>query len=85
MMLYNTGSKTANITIDVLCNIMTTNIEESTPYERYAKVNDVMLSVLGGNCTDIKYSSSVDRMQQASWNSSSSSSGEKGWTYQTCN
>lgn len=77
------GSKTANITIDTLCNIMTTNLEEKTAFERYADVNDLMLSVFDKNCTDFKYSKTVDDMQKEKWDSPSAS-GERQWTYQTC-
>lgn len=77
------GSKTANITIDTLCNIMTSNGSEQTSFEKYAAVNDLMLSVFEKNCTDFKYSKTVNDMKNESWDSDSAG-GERQWTYQTC-
>jgi len=77
------GSKTANITINTLCDIMTNDTDGSTPFERYARVNDLMLSVFDKNCTDFKYSKTVTEMQEEDWHSATAS-GERQWTYQTC-
>ncbi|CAL8110230.1 unnamed protein product [Orchesella dallaii] len=78
------GSKTANITIKTLCDIMVSNDSESTAFERFGKVNDLMLNVFERNCTDFKYQKSVKDMQQTKWDSDAAS-GERQWTYQTCN
>jgi len=77
------GSKTANISIDTLCNIMTANMSDSSAFERYARVNDLMLQTFEKNCTDFKYSKTVKDMQQEKWEDPSAS-GERQWTYQTC-
>jgi hypothetical protein len=77
------GSKTANITIKTLCDIMVTPDPETTAFQRFGKVNDLMLSVSDRNCTDIKYAKSVKDMQQTNWDSSAAA-GERQWTYQTC-
>jgi len=75
------GSKTANITIGTLCDIMTSN--DGTAFEKYAQVNDLMLGVFEKNCTDFKYSKTVEDMRNESWESPVAS-GERQWTYQTC-
>jgi pimeloyl-ACP methyl ester carboxylesterase len=77
------GSETADITISTLCDIMTKNPDENTPMERYAAVNNLMLSTFDKNCTDFKYSHMIKEMQQESWNSTSAG-GSRQWTYQTC-
>jgi len=77
------GSRTANISIQTLCDIMTSKDDESTPMQKYAKVNDLMLNVSDQNCTDFKYSKLVKNMQQKNWDSTVAS-GERQWTYQTC-
>ncbi|ODM93114.1 putative serine protease K12H4.7 [Orchesella cincta] len=82
------GSKTANITIKTLCDIMVSNDTEETAFEKFAKVNDLMLNVFERNCTDFKYLKSVKDMQETKWDSSAAS-GERQCTnprtYQTCN
>jgi hypothetical protein len=77
------GSKTANITIQTLCDIMLTNTEETTAYERYSKVNDLMLKTYDNNCTDYLYTKTVQNMKNESWDSPEASGGRQ-WTYQTC-
>lgn len=65
------GSKTANITIKTLCDIMVLNdSSETTAFQRYGKVNDLMLAATERNCTDFKYLKSVKDMQQTTWDSS---------------
>jgi len=79
------GSSTANITISTLCDIMTKDDpSEPSPMERYARVNDLMLQTFDKNCTDIEYRKMIKEMTQTSWGSSVAS-GERQWTYQTCN
>lgn len=76
------GSKTANISVSTLCDIMTSE-EKKSAVDKYAEVNALMLKTLEENCTDYKYSKSVKDMQQESWNSSAASGGRQ-WTFQTC-
>lgn len=61
------GSKTANITIKTLCDIMVSNDSETTEFERFGKVNEVMMGATEKNCTDFKYIKSVKDMQQTKW------------------
>jgi len=76
------GSRTANISVSTLCNIMTSDAKKPA-IDKYAEVNDLMLNALEENCTDYKYSKSVKDMQQEIWNSSAASGGRQ-WTFQTC-
>ncbi len=66
------GSKTANITIQTLCDIMV-NDTDSTAFERYGRVNELMLTATDRNCTDFRYLKSVKDMQQTTWDSSAAS------------
>lgn len=66
------GSKTANITIQTLCDIMV-NDTDATAFERYGKVNELMLTATERNCTDFRYLKSVKDMQQTTWDSSAAS------------
>jgi len=77
------GSSTANISIDTLCNIMTTKETNLTPLERYAQVNALLLNATKQNCSDIKYSKMIKNLQDPSWNSSVAG-GERQWLFQTC-
>lgn len=66
---------------------MTKNSEnpdnDTTPLERYASVNNLMLETFNKNCTDFKYSHMIKEIQAESWNSSAAE-GSRQWTYQTC-
>lgn len=57
--------------------------DETTPLDKYAAVNDLMLKTFDKNCTDFQYSKSVTDMQNETWDSPSASGGRQ-WTYQTC-
>ncbi|XP_061194515.1 putative serine protease F56F10.1 [Saccostrea echinata] len=76
------GAIGTNITIDTICGIMT---DESTgsPVERYAKVNDLMLSTYSQKCLDNSFNSMIKELQNVSWNASASEGGRQ-WMYQTC-
>jgi len=77
------GSKTANITIGTLCDIMTTDMDTKSPLERFSEVNTLMLDTFEQNCTDFKYQKSVSNMLNVSWDSTVAN-GMRQWTYQTC-
>ena len=76
------GSATANITIDVLCSMMTESTN-GNPIERLAKVNLFMLESYNQECLDYNYQKMIQEMSQTSWASSAGVGGRQ-WTYQTC-
>ncbi|GFO16552.1 thymus-specific serine protease [Plakobranchus ocellatus] len=73
------GAKDANITIDTVCGIMT-NKSIGDELERYAYVNNLLLSVYSEKCTDFKYQNMITSLRDASWKGE----GARQWTYQTC-
>ena len=68
------SSKGANITVDVLCDVMTDKTIGS-PLDRYAHVNSMLLDVSGEKCLDFKYTKFLKDMKSVSWNSTSSEGG----------
>ncbi|XP_022286435.2 putative serine protease K12H4.7 [Crassostrea virginica] len=76
------GAIGTNVTIDTLCGIM--NDESSgSPIDRYAKVNDLMMSTYSQKCLDNSYNKMVGELKSTAWNASASEGGRQ-WTYQTC-
>ncbi|KAJ8951294.1 hypothetical protein NQ318_008198 [Aromia moschata] len=76
------SSKSANITIDTLCDIMT-NQTIGPQVRRLAAVNDLLLNAYDQECLDYKYNTMIDAMRNVSWDSEVSEGGRQ-WTYQTC-
>jgi len=74
--------KAANITIDVLCNIMT-NQKLGPPIDRLAAVNNLILNAYDQKCVDYKYGKMIDENRNTSWTSEVAEGGRQ-WTYQTC-
>lgn len=68
------GSKGTNITIDVLCNMMT-DPAYGSPLARYAEINNMLLDVAGDKCLDYKYDKMLKDMRLTDWNSSASAGG----------
>ena len=75
------GAVDANITINDLCEIMTTG--KKTPIEKLGKVNEFMLKAYGEKCLDYSYKSMIETMKSTSWKSAAGIGGRQ-WTYQTC-
>ncbi|XP_050439494.1 putative serine protease K12H4.7 isoform X3 [Adelges cooleyi] len=85
---YNKDNRKSNmtdtnaiITLETLCDIMT-NESIVSPLEKYAAVNDRMLSSNNLTCTDYVYEKEVNILKNVSWESSAASSRQ--WMYQTC-
>lgn len=76
------SARGANVTIDVLCDVMT---DESlgSPLARYAAINSMLLDVAGEKCLDFRYDKMLKDMRAVAWNSSASEGGRQ-WLYQTC-
>nr|CAD7570017.1 unnamed protein product [Timema californicum] len=76
------GSRGTNITIDVVCELMSD--ETIGPaVTRYAAVNSLLLDTYNQTCTDFSYDNMIRSLRNTSWNSSSGEGGRQ-WTYQTC-
>lgn len=69
------GSKSANITIDVVCDVMT-NPSLGSPLARYAVVNSMVLDSTEEKCLDYKYGKFIKDMRMISWNSSAANGGK---------
>ena len=76
------GAIGANITIQTLCDIMTSE-KIGNERERYAAVNDLILKTYSQKCVDFRYKNMIKELQATSWESSASEGGRQ-WTYQTC-
>lgn len=76
------GSTGANITIDVVCDIMV-NQTIGPPVNRLGKVNDLLLTTNQEKCLDYKYDKMINFMRNISWDSSAAG-GSRQWVYQTC-
>lgn len=70
----NRDFKGSNITIDILCDMMT-DPSLGSPLARYAAVNDVLLDATGDKCLDFKYDKFLKDMRSTNWNSSASAGG----------
>ncbi|XP_028925206.1 thymus-specific serine protease [Ornithorhynchus anatinus] len=76
------GVKGTNITINVLCDIMS-DISLGTPYDRYATVVRLLLNTFEMTCLDASYSNYVQEMTNFSWDGPAATGGRQ-WVYQTC-
>nr|XP_033815340.1 putative serine protease K12H4.7 isoform X1 [Geotrypetes seraphini] len=76
------GVKGTNITIQVLCDIMTDSTF-GTPYNRYAAVVHLMLEALEMKCMDTSYKKYVQEMTNTTWQGTAADGGRQ-WVYQTC-
>ena len=75
------GISTANITINDLCDIMTTG--KKSPIEKLAKVNQFLLEAYDQKCLDYSYEKMIQEMAETSWDSAAGVGGRQ-WIYQTC-
>ncbi|KAJ8962948.1 hypothetical protein NQ314_005665 [Rhamnusium bicolor] len=62
------SSKGANITIDILCDIMT-NQTIGAQVRRLAAVNDLIMNAYDQKCLDYKYNTMINEMKNISWDS----------------
>ena len=69
--------KGSNITIDILCDVMT-DPSLGSPLARYATVSNILLESNGDKCLDFKYEKMLKDMRSTSWNSSASEGGNHG-------
>ncbi|ESO86391.1 hypothetical protein LOTGIDRAFT_195134 [Lottia gigantea] len=76
------GGVGANITLDVLCDIMT-DTSRGLALQRYADVNSLMLSTYSEKCLDFLYYNMIEEMRISDWNKTDSPGGRQ-WVYQTC-
>lgn len=76
------SSKTKNITLDTLCNIMR-NESIGPQVNRLAAVNDLLLNATNQTCLDYKYDNMINEMRNDSFDSKVSEGGRQ-WMYQTC-
>nr|CAD7395996.1 unnamed protein product [Timema cristinae] len=68
------GSRGTNITIDVVCELMSD--ETIGPaVTRYAAVNSLLLDAYNQTCTDFSYDNMIRSLRNTSWNSSASEGG----------
>ncbi|XP_067850839.1 thymus-specific serine protease [Heptranchias perlo] len=74
--------KGTNITTDVLCAIME-NSSLGIPYDRYAKVLQLILKTYEEKCLDASYSKFVSDMLNTSW-AAPAADGSRQWAYQSC-
>ncbi|XP_060847283.1 putative serine protease K12H4.7 [Rhopalosiphum padi] len=70
------------VTLETLCDIMV-NKTIITALDRYADVNNKLLSINNLTCTEYVYKKMIDSYLNTSWNSDSAAGGRQ-WTYQTC-
>ncbi|XP_063240826.1 putative serine protease K12H4.7 [Bacillus rossius redtenbacheri] len=73
------GAKAANVTIDVVCGVMT-DASVGPAVRRYARVSNMLLDAYGEKCFDFSYARMLASMRNTSWGSG----GARQWTYQTC-
>jgi hypothetical protein len=67
------GAVGTNVTIDVLCQIMSNDsIDEIS---RYAQVNSLMLDTYGEKCLDVNYADMIEDLRKTSWSSSAAEGG----------
>ncbi|KAM9316476.1 putative serine protease K12H4.7 [Gastrophryne carolinensis] len=76
------GVKTTNITIEVVCNIMS-NESLGAPYDRYAEVIRTILKAGEEKCIEASYQKYIQDIRDSCWEGPASSRGEQ-WVYQTC-
>lgn len=76
------SSKSANITIDTVCDILV-NETKGISVDRLAEVSNLMLSANNEKCLDYKYSKMIDELRNVSWKSEMAEGGRQ-WIYQTC-
>ncbi|VVC45708.1 Alpha/Beta hydrolase fold,Peptidase S28 [Cinara cedri] len=72
----------SSVTLETLCDIMV-NKSLKTSLDRYAAVNNKLLSLNGLNCTEHVYSKMIDSYSNITWDSEAAAGGRQ-WTYQTC-
>ncbi|XP_069752825.1 thymus-specific serine protease isoform X2 [Narcine bancroftii] len=74
--------KGTNITIDMLCTIME-NSSLGIPYQRYAKVSQLLLDTDEVKCLDASYRKFLSDMMNTSW-AAPAADGSRQWAYQSC-
>ncbi|XP_034943552.1 putative serine protease K12H4.7 [Chelonus insularis] len=75
-------SKTANITIDTVCDILVDE-KKGISAQRLAAVSNLLLEANGEKCLDYQYSKMIDELRNVSWEAETSEGGRQ-WFYQTC-
>ena len=68
------GAVGTNITIDLLCHIMNSNLL-GDELNRYAAVNDLIMKTYEQKCLDASYDDYVKSMKETSWDSPAAEGG----------
>ncbi|MBN3295719.1 YM67 protease, partial [Amia calva] len=76
------GAIGTNITIKVLCDIMS-DPSRGEPYDRYATIVNLMLKTFFLKCLNVNYSSYIKEMSDTAWKGPALGGGRQ-WVYQTC-
>ncbi|KAM9318951.1 thymus-specific serine protease [Pholidichthys leucotaenia] len=76
------GVTGTNITIKVLCGIMT-DTSLGDPYARYVAVAHLMMDTFSIKCLDASFSKNIRDMTNTSWDGPAAGGGRQ-WFYQTC-
>ena len=69
------GARATDITIDTLCNIMTSS-SLGDVIDRYAKVNAALLSAYDLKCLDFKYDNMIADLRKTGWGESHAEGGK---------
>ncbi|KAF7490169.1 Putative serine protease K12H4.7 [Sarcoptes scabiei] len=77
------GAVDGNITIEVLCSIMTDVTSYEKAIDRLAEVNQILMKVYETKCLDYKYEKFISKMKVVEFNQTEFP-GARQWTYQTC-
>ncbi|XP_021172558.2 thymus-specific serine protease isoform X1 [Fundulus heteroclitus] len=78
----NLGVVGTNVTIKVLCGVMS-DASLGDPYARYAAVARLMMETFSVKCLDTSFSNYVRDMTNTSWDGPAAGGGRQ-WVYQTC-
>ncbi|XP_015607074.1 putative serine protease K12H4.7 [Cephus cinctus] len=76
------SSKTSNITIDTICDILT-NETIGVPVDRLAEMNNLIMKANGDKCLDFSYIKMIKELRNVTWNNEAAEGGRQ-WMYQTC-
>ncbi|XP_012256835.2 putative serine protease K12H4.7 [Athalia rosae] len=76
------SSKTSNITIGTICDILVDE-KRGTPVSRLAEMSNLLLEANGEKCFEFKYSKMINELCNVSWADEVAEGGRQ-WMYQTC-
>ncbi|EZA55516.1 putative serine protease F56F10.1 [Ooceraea biroi] len=76
------SSRTANITIETVCDVMTDE-KIGMPIDRLAHINNLLLTATEEKCLDYRYAKMIHELRNVTWASEQAEGGRQ-WMYQTC-